>query len=364
MSRQRRRPDRDRAVSTTDDRRVTGGQAWARLAALAALGGLLGLAGCAPFNYGAPDAPRAVDESDLAMRPTAVALVLGSGGPRGYAHIGVLRVLEDAGIDVGLVVGSSVGSVIGAYWAAGLSAPEIDALSRSGGPLTVFDPSLFADRGWIHGQRLQDFVQAGVGGRPLEQLPRRLIVVATRREDKSASFFEAGHAGVAVRASSAMPRIVSPVGIASVEYEDADVSLPVAVRAARAAGACVVVAVDLVPTRDRIDSDAPGWMADYLRQRRARSDAELAFADVVVQPATGVVARPTRRYFDEARAAGEQAMREQLPNLLAALRGQPGPEGGRCATPAPQWRRSTPLLPNQPGREIGPRLPTQRKETS
>jgi hypothetical protein len=75
-----------------------------------------------------------------------VALVLGSGGPRGYAHIGVMRVLEDAGIRVDLVVGSSVGSLLGAFWAHGYSAQALDRLSQTGGPLTVFDFSLWADR--------------------------------------------------------------------------------------------------------------------------------------------------------------------------------------------------------------------------
>ena len=57
-----------------------------------------------------------------------VALVLGAGGPRGYAHIGAMRVLEEAGVTVDLVVGSSVGSLIGVFWASGLSAEEIDVL--------------------------------------------------------------------------------------------------------------------------------------------------------------------------------------------------------------------------------------------
>ncbi len=168
-----------------------------------------------------------------------IALALGSGGPRGYAHIGVLRVLEEAGIVPDLVVGSSVGAVIGAFWASGLSAREIDERSFHGGPLTVFDLSLFADRGWIRGQRLQDYVNVGVRGRRIEEFPRRLIVVATQRDSKQPRYFASGNTGVAVRASAAVPGIISPVGIGGIEYEDADESLPVpvtpALRAALAA---------------------------------------------------------------------------------------------------------------------------------
>jgi NTE family protein len=122
---------------------------------------------------------------------------------------------------------------------------EIDEIARGGGPLTLFDPSLFADRGWIRGQRLQDYVNSRLTVGAMERLPRSLIVVATRREDKTPVFFQRGNIGVAVRASSAVPGIISPVGINGTEFEDADESLPVAVRAAREAGARFVIAVDV-----------------------------------------------------------------------------------------------------------------------
>jgi NTE family protein len=151
----------------------------------------MALSGCAAYNYTGPDSPVAQTTAISADPKPRVALVLGSGGPRGYAHIGVLKVLEEAGVQVDMVVGSSVGSLLGAFWAAGYNAAELDAAARSGGPLTLFDLSLFADRGWIHGQRLQDYVNVRLGNASLEQLPRRLIVAATRRDDKQPVFFSA-----------------------------------------------------------------------------------------------------------------------------------------------------------------------------
>jgi NTE family protein len=214
------------------------------------------LTACAPFNYALQDSPVATAVvSPIQPRPR-VALVLSSGGPRGYAHIGVMRVLEEAGVEIDLVVGSSVGSLLGAFWADGRSATEIDQLSQSGGPLTLFDLSPFADRGWIHGQRLQDYVNDRLGNKSIEQLPRRLVVGATRREDKAPVFFTSGNVGVAVRASSAVPGIISPVGIQGVEYEDGDESLPLAVRAARQAGASFVIAVDVTPRAETTPPDA------------------------------------------------------------------------------------------------------------
>jgi NTE family protein len=244
-------------------------------------------------------------------------LVLGAGGPRGYAHLAVLRVFEERGWVPDLIVGSSVGALIGVFWASGLSAPELERLSRSGGPLTLFDPNPFADRGWIRGQKLQDYVQAGLRGQPLQALPRRVIVVATRRQDKAARFFASGHAGVAVRASSAVPGIVSPVGIAGEEYEDGDESLPLAVRAARQAGAGFVVAVNVYPRETPASASAAQRARDE-RRRRAIA-AEAPFADLLLEPDAGYATGPFQRYFDAAYAAGEREALAQWPRL-AALR--------------------------------------------
>lgn len=96
-----------------------------------AMGVTTALWGCAAFNYAAPDSPAPLEVVPPQTPRPRVALVLGSGGPRGYAHIGVMKVLEEAGIDYDLVVGSSVGSLVGAFWAAGYSAQEIDTISAS-----------------------------------------------------------------------------------------------------------------------------------------------------------------------------------------------------------------------------------------
>lgn len=281
------------------------------------LGGTLG--GCAAFDYTEPDAPRALRLPPPLDPPPRIALVLGSGGPRGYAHIGVLRVLEDAGIVPDLVVGSSAGALIGAFWASGLSAAEIDVRAFDGGPLTLFDPSPFADRGWIHGQKLQDYVNRGVGGRSLEQLPRRLIVTAARRDDKAARFFMNGNTGVAVRASGAMPGILAPVGIAGIEYEDGDEAYPVPVSAARATGAEFVIAVDVSARPGSTPPEASAAMHERDRRRRARIAPEVEQADFLFHPDLDYWAGPRRSYFIDARARGEAHARERLPALRAAL---------------------------------------------
>jgi NTE family protein len=280
---------------------------------------LIQLSGCSSFNYTQADSPIALASVPVMNPRPQVALVLGSGGPRGYAQIGVMRVLEEAGIEVDLVVGTSVGSLLGVFWADGRAATEIDALSQEGGPLTVFDPSLFADRGWIHGQRLQDYVNAGLGNRSLEQLSRRVIVAATRRSDKVPVFFSSGNAGVAVRASSAVPGIFSPVGIEGTEYEDGDESLPLAVRAARQVGAQFVIAVDVTPRMETAPSDAPQAQRERIGKRHARIAPEAEQADFLMDTGLAWQASPLPSYFRYARITGEQNARKQLPQLLAQL---------------------------------------------
>lgn len=281
---------------------------------------LAGLTGCSSFDYRAGDAPHALDRPPLLDPRPNIALVLGSGGPRGYAHIGVLRVLEEAGLVPDLVVGSSVGALLGVFWASGLSAQRIDDLSMEGGPLTIFDPSPFADRGWVHGAKLQRYVNTGVGERPLQALPRRVIVVATERDTRQPRCFLSGNSGVAVRASSAMPGIISPVGIDGVEYEDGDVSLPVPVSMARATGARFVIAVDVLPAAGSTPAEASEALRERDQRRRARIDPELALADFVIQPPVAYWARPARSYFIASRQVGEATARAMLPALRERLR--------------------------------------------
>lgn len=277
------------------------------------------LSACSSFNYDKADSPKPLLAVPSIEPHPKIALVLGSGGPRGFAHIGVMKVLEESGIEYDLVVGSSVGSLIGAFWSAGYTATEIDELSKMGDPFTVFDFSLFADRGWIHGQRLQNFVNDKLGHRPIESLPRKFIAVATRIHDKQPIFFNTGNVGVAVRASSAVSKVFSPVGINGVEYEDGDESLPVAVRAARQAGATFVIAVDVTPFASSAPANTSPSRIEREVVRRKRVDPELKDADFVIQPQIGFNTSPTKEFFMKARLAGETAARESLPNLQAGI---------------------------------------------
>ncbi len=278
------------------------------------------LGGCYSFNYNELDKPMPLSSlTPMDSRPK-VALVLSSGGPRGYAHIGIMKVLEEHNIDIDLVVGSSVGSLIGAFWAAGYSAGEISTMSMQGGPLTLFDLTLFAEEGWIKGQRLQDYVNNGVNNKQIEEFTKRLIVVATRQSDMEPVFFNSGNTGVAVRASSAVRNIFSPVGIDGVPYIDGDESLPVAVEAARQAGAKFIIVIDVSADPEKAPQNTSKKRLDRERQRRSRIDQQLNYADFVMRPPVGYSAGPWKSYFIESQTIGEAYAREKIDELLLKLR--------------------------------------------
>jgi NTE family protein len=219
-----------------------------------------------------------------------------------------------------LIVGTSVGALIGAFWASGMPVTEIAAKANAGGPLTLFDMTPFADRGWIRGQRLQDYVSNELNAGALERLKRKLVVVATRRSDKQAVLFSTGNLAVAVRASSAVPTVISPVGISGTEYEDGDVSLPLAVQAARDAGAQFVIAVDVSAYPGTAPAGiSPEWLARDAK-RRARIDPEVALADFLIHPDLGYLASPRRAYFDQSQVTGEATARQRLPALKAQIK--------------------------------------------
>jgi NTE family protein len=124
---------------------------------------------------------------------------------------------------------------------------------------------------------------------------------------------------VAVRASSAVSQIISPVGIQGVEYEDGDESLLVAVRAARQAGAKFVIAVDVTAVPGTAPADTPLSRLQREAKRRARIDPELMNADFVIHPDLEFGTVPTPVFFEHARLCGENAASRLLPSLQAAM---------------------------------------------
>jgi NTE family protein len=227
-----------------------------------------------------PPAPRP------ALRAPRVGLALGGGAARGFAHIGVIQVLEEAGIRPQLVVGTSAGSLVAALYASGKTGAELEnlALTMDEGAITDW---AFPSRGMIRGEALARYAREQTGGRTIEQMKMPLGVVATDLDSGTAILFQRGDLGAAVRASSSVPAVFQPVKIGDREYVDGGLVSPVPVRFARQMGAELVIAVDISTPPDGAATD--GVMKLLLQtfaiMGKSINQFELRDADVVLRPA-------------------------------------------------------------------------------
>lgn len=265
------------------------------LAALA----LLALAGCQalpslPDSTSAPIAsppvarPGAIVEAPkLPPRPPRIALALGGGAARGFAHVGVIKALEAQGVHADIVVGTSAGSVVGAMYANGYNGFELQKMALGMDEATITDwASPISGRGLIKGEALQNYVNSLLRQRPIERLPRKFAAVAADLKTGEMVVFERGNTGMAVRASSSVPGVFQPVPINGREYVDGGLVSPVPARAARQLGADVVIAVDISskPGFQSTASTTDVLMQTFAIMGQAISAWELAEADVVIRP--------------------------------------------------------------------------------
>ena len=212
-------------------------------------------------------------------------LALGGGAARGFAHIGVLQVLEESGLAPDLVAGTSAGSLVAALWASGRNGHDLAVLGDA------MDETAFADwaypgRGLIRGEALARFVREKTGNRAIEQMRVPLGIAATDLDSGAGILFRRGDTGTAVRASSAVPAVFQPVKIGTREYVDGGLSAPVPVRHARDMGAELVIAVDIsAVTEGQATNDAARMLLQsFSIMGRSIKAYELREADVVVAP--------------------------------------------------------------------------------
>jgi len=180
-----------------------------------------------------------------APRRPLVGLALGSGSARGWAHVGVIRSLEQAGIRPDLVCGTSIGALVGAAYAAG----ELERLEQWVLGLGFKDVVAFMDvslsSGLLKGERLMDFFRRNFVDRPLEELAMPFAAVATSLRTGAEVWLRHGSTLDAVRASIAVPGLFAPALREGSVLVDGGLVNPVPVSLARAMGADVVIAVDL-----------------------------------------------------------------------------------------------------------------------
>ena len=318
-------------LSMIDSLRGLPGRARAALA----IGTLALLAACqsTPIGHAAPDvtaqcaaAPVSVASAvavvppPLPTRAPRIGLALGGGAARGFAHIGVIEVLEENGIHPDLVTGTSAGSLVAAMYASGKTGHELAATAATMDESALTDWA-FPGRGLIRGEALAHYVRDFVGGKEIEQMKIPLGIVATDLDSGKPIVFRRGDVGTAVRASSAVPAVFQPVRIGTHEYVDGGLTSPVPVRSARDMGADVIIAVDISQLPD---GGATGDALHMLLQTfsimsRSINELELKEADVVLHPKLTGVAGTDFTLRKKNIEAGREAALAALPAIKAKL---------------------------------------------
>ena len=292
----------------------------------------LGLAACAtaPTRNGAAETPPQAQPAQPVdpvvplppPRPPKVGLALGGGAARGFAHIGVIQVLEENGIKVDLVAGTSAGSLVASLYASGKNGKELAQMAESMDEGAITDWA-FPTRGLIRGEALARFVRDKTGHRLIEQMPVPLGIVATDLSDGSPILFRTGDTGAAVRASSSVPAVFQPVKIGQREYVDGGLVAPVPVRFAKQMGAELVIAVDISePPEAKPPGDAMRMLLQtFSIMGRSINNFELREADLIIRPrleGVGSADFSARKRSIQAGRDAAQAALAQLRQRLAA----------------------------------------------
>lgn len=293
------------------------------IAALLALSGIN--AGCAtPAVFPAQSTPELVESFTTHNEHPMLALVLSEGSWRAFAHIGVIRVLEEAGIRPDLVVGASAGAIVGALYASGADAAALAriAAGTDWSRTTQRAMPLFMEGALYRGEGLQALVDELVAGRRIEQLAIPFAAVATELDTGRLAVFSSGATGLAVRASGAVPGRYAPVRIGGHLYADGGLLSPLPTGTARTLGAGFVIAVDVgyPPAEAGLEGLIDiVYQAFHVQKHRIRQ-VEAEGADVLLAPRIP----PTAGDYGPADfamlvASGERVARDHLPRLERKL---------------------------------------------
>jgi NTE family protein len=267
------------------------------------------LAGCMPKEVTPP-----------AEKPVKVAVVLGAGAAKGFAHVGVLKVLEANQIPINMIVGTSAGSFVGSLYAYGFNAFQLHKISLGIEQGELVDFTL-PDNGFVKGEKLEGYVNRMLRNTPMEKLRIPFYAVATDIQSGREMVFGTGNTGSAVRASCSIPGVFAPHVIGGRMYVDGGVVSPVAVDVARRQGADVVIAVDI--SGDGESPKPQGTLSTILQAIGIMygriSSQQLQKADVVVRPRVGSIGSADFSKRHEAVLEGEKAATAALPAIRAAL---------------------------------------------
>ncbi|MCW5659993.1 MAG: patatin-like phospholipase family protein [Burkholderiaceae bacterium] len=273
----------------------------------------------------APDEPDFAPPRDDAL--PRVALVLSGGAARGFAHLGVLQVLEHEGLRPDLVVGTSAGAIVGAMYASGMATAEIERATESldWGVLFDFDPvrTVFngLGLGLVPGARLESFLHRHLAA-PIERFPIAFAAVATDMQTGDVVVLNRGDAARAVRASCGVPGLYAPLRIRGRLLGDGQVVSPLPVRTARRLGALRVLASDVVypPYHTELSGPLSMVFQSMIVSGWRHVLNERALADVVILPgirrSTEQLGLGSREWLTQ---AGEKAAQDRIAEIRAVF---------------------------------------------
>ncbi|POZ63135.1 patatin-like phospholipase family protein [Chromobacterium alticapitis] len=249
-----------------------------------------------------------------------IGLALGGGAAKGFAHIGVIKVLEAAGLKPDIVTGTSAGSVVGSLYASGLNGMQLQQRAIALDQADLTDWTL-SSKGVIKGEKLQNWINAQVGNRPLEKLALPFGAVSTELDSGRKVVFRQGNTGQAVRASASIPNVFLPVQIGRKRYVDGGLVSPVPVSAAREMGAQFIIAVDI--TARPKPGQAVGFLSMLDQSLNIMNGPalaqELKQADVVIRPDVLNIGSADFDARNQAILEGEKAAQRALPQIRALL---------------------------------------------
>ena len=282
---------------------------------------VLMLVACPSHNSDKSDNKPHTHTANTAKPKAVVALALGGGASKGFAHIGIIKVLKENNIPVKVVTGTSAGSIVGSLYASGMSPDRLELEAEILGKTDLVDLTL-SSSGFIKGEKLQNYINYKVGNRSIQQFPIKFAAVATDFESGKAVAFNRGNVGQAVRASASIPNVFQPTVIGGRRYVDGGLSQPVPVSAAKKQGANFIIAVDISarPVKNVNKSFFSYLDQTFNVMSIPLLQHELGQANVVIKPQ--VLEMGSIGGFDQKQRAiqlGEEAARAALPEIKRKL---------------------------------------------
>ena len=267
-------------------------------------------------------------------RAPRIALVLGGGAARGFAHVGVIRVLEQEKIPIDLVVGTSVGSLIGALYAHHANSFELEWTAFSLERTDIFDYSILnVGMGPVKGDKLEAFVAAKIPVNGIDELKLPFAAVATDLNRGTRVVLDKGPVARAVRASCSIPGVFQPVAHQGRLLVDGGVVDNVPVAVAREKGADIVIAVDI--GESVVNYNIANLMDVTLQavwiMFNANAEYKKRDADIMIQPRVGSVGMMDFSQKKPAMQAGIEAARAALPEIRARIAAWQTAESARLA---------------------------------